>query len=161
MAWNPNHVGELKTMATEHYRYEATELYLQGRRVRARDVPDQLAFNAALEGALVHVRVLSEFFYKNPPEDPEKNDTVTAGHYVGTEWHPREPVLNKDEYDDINAQLSHLAGRRLKGYDWVDALPKFMDSVAAAHTEFLRAIPSERRPWFADATKAVEAWQRR
>jgi hypothetical protein len=70
----------------------------------------RLIGNALLESALIHLRALDDFFYREPNKDTK--DDVFAVDYAGG-W-TLIPLLTKDERADINKRLAHITTRRTR-----------------------------------------------
>lgn len=153
-------LDELRTIAVEHISYEVNTLIDEVRAIRnlslagLANTPDGTVLRRALlEGSLVHLRLLDDFFrFKADQPAPKKgrpNDDVTAQHYWA-EWPPK-ALLEKAERDGINAQLAHLAARRRGRYLWdlgdlvirtCGRFCVFVDGLRLAHPD--------RAQWFDD-----------
>jgi len=104
---------ELQQMA-EHVLYEINMFRKCFQRWRAlkEDDPD---WNSALENALLHFRVLREFFCSAPhPGD----DVVAADYLTRGEWKARQPPILAETKQEIDKRLAHLTRRRLQATPW-------------------------------------------
>jgi hypothetical protein len=161
MGWDPGNAREREDMAG-HFSCEAEQLILQTSEiVRPTRAWLRWEHNALLEAALLHVRVLDEFFRTKAPSDPSENgsgNVVTARHFVAG-WDRRRRVMSRTEAVELNTQLSHLSGCRLDGFDWGHALPTFVDSFCATYRLFIDQLDERNDPeWFRTATSAVNLW---
>ena len=141
MAWNPTNTDDL-ARAGWHYCYEVERAVLQGTDpilqrgpVTGRWGP---VFDALLEAFLIHVRLLHEFYYVSAPKNPIAKDDVRASHFVPT-WEPAR-LLTKEEWGDVNAQLSHFAGRRQIHCDWQPQA--LLGTLKTLHLRFVAELPA-------------------
>ena len=69
-------------------------------------------WNSALENALLHFRVLREFFCSQQPKWPD--DVIAAQYVAPAGWRaPVDPILDETK-EDVDKRLAHLTLRRLK-----------------------------------------------
>jgi hypothetical protein len=149
---------DLRSIAVEHISYEVTTLIDEVRAVRNLSLaglahtPDGTVLRRALlEGSLVHLRLLDDFFRfeanPSPPKKGKPKDDVTAQHYWA-EWPPK-ALLEKAERDGINAQLAHLAARRRGQYPWhLGELVIRTSSRLCIFVDGLRLAHPDRADWF-------------
>ena len=135
---------ELQQMA-EHVLHEINMFRKCFQRWRAlkEDDPD---WNSALENALLHFRVLREFFCSAP--NPNHDDDVVAAHYLTqVEWNPRLAPILAETTQEINKRLAHLTKRRLQAIPWKRGeMEEAMEALINSFKESLRPPESS---WFA------------
>jgi hypothetical protein len=139
-------------MAEEHYCYEAERLVLQSFDPLIREPPGKWPHrhDALLEAALLHVRVLDAFFHDGRPDNPTADDSVVAGHYLDAN---PSGFLTKTERRNLNAQLAHLAARRVGQHPWRpwELALKWANRHNRFRSQLARVHP-ERVEWFARAS---------
>jgi hypothetical protein len=104
--WQPSERA-LRSFARVHLSYEVTVLHAQLEALTFADGPrlHDVTDLACFEAALVHLRLLDDFFRAQP-----SGDDVVATHFLPS-WKPR-GFLTEPQRDRINAQVAHLTGRR-------------------------------------------------
>jgi hypothetical protein len=139
-----------------HYELQMFRLYMQFLELLRNPYSilfNRCIYNAVLEGVLLHVRNLLEFFTGNQPAKGSfDEDSIRAGHFVGKSnknqdcwWSSSKLRYTKSRKTDINKSLSHLTFTRIREkYKW-DDLPKIRAEIEAAYTEFLQLLPQEDR----------------
>jgi hypothetical protein len=144
--------SELRAYAEDAIDYEVGTLLDQVGRMQA-GVQDVVFHRALLEAALVHLRILDDFFLKMPHP---QHDDVTAKHYL-SRWTARS-FLSQADRSQINAQLMHLALRRQNAYPWnpgalmIDACDMFVRFV-----DDLRLTAPGQALWFDAAYQRAAA----
>lgn len=103
-----------------------------------------------LESALVHARILLNFFDR----DGSADDEILAAHFVKQAdrqvWNPSALKHLRARRSDINKALSHLTYTRVTSKpEWTtEELKGLRQEVEAAYLEFLDALPlAERARW--------------
>ena len=86
-------------------------------------------WDALIEASLVHLRLLDDFFRRLPSE---KTDDVVAYDF-DPDWAPVRILTGKDRRA-INAQVQHLAKRRVSSWDWD------LTSMTSNATQAMRAL---------------------
>jgi hypothetical protein len=152
VSWDPNNPEELAAAAF-HYTYEIERAFLHGWEVVHPSAAYRgYVFDALVEAFLCHCRLLHEFYSRHPPPRPGKRDDVVAGHFVN--WETVD-LLDAREWDDVNGQVSHLAGRRVIARQW--PVGDILGRLATTHLEFARGVDADGgllpgRPFGAEQT---------
>jgi len=133
-------IGQLEAMAS-HVVYEI-DMFRRGFarwRTLHEDDPD---WNPALENALLHFRVLREFFL----DPPKKADDVAASDY-SEDWDPLLPRILEDTKEEIDKRLAHLTLQRLiRPGPWKRGeMEAAMESLI---TSFKKSLVGREATWF-------------
>jgi hypothetical protein len=134
--------NELQQMA-EHVLYEIKMFRKCFERWRAlkEDDPD---WNSALENALLHFRVLRDFFCSAPNHG---DDVVAADYLTQVEWKARQAPILAETKQEIDKRLAHLTRRRWQAIRWKRGeMEEAMETLINSFTESLRLPESS---WFA------------
>jgi len=136
--------NELQQMA-EHVLYEINMFRKCFERWRALK-EDDLDWNSALENALLHFRVLREFFCSAP--NPNHGDDVVAADYLNqVRWKAGQAPILAETKQEIDKRLAHLTRRRLQAIRWKRGeMEEAMETLINSFKESLRLPESS---WFA------------
>lgn len=131
---------ELKGMA-RHVQYEIDEF-----RKAIEDLPNLVGhyrdWNRSLESALLHFRILREFYFNegNRPDDVFAKDYVEG-------WCPgRDPIFDVTK-EDLDKRLAHLTRARLTDKKWSE-LNQICSAIEGLISAFSGALSPERLSWF-------------
>ena len=144
--WKPTE-RQLRRYARVHLAYEVKVLHGQIAWLalvggpRLTDLHDLSYF----EAALVHLRLLDDFFLATP-----RGDDVVASHYLPT-WRPR-GFLREPERRRINGQVAHLAGRRSRPIHNLGSMARR----CSKRFEFLRSQMESAQPNVRARMEALE-----
>ena len=101
--------------------------------------------NVIVERALLHFRVLREFFL-TPANKTRHDDDVVAAHYIA-DWSPQRKTVFDDTKDEIHKRLAHLSTHRLGcKEEW--PIGNMNLAIEELIETFVNALPHERRAWF-------------
>ena len=121
-----------------------------------------VAYLAAMESALIHARLLDDFFKTAsgvlPTKGLKANDRYAAEYCVGKGWSGRR-VLTDDEHDAIDKQLSHFTTQRQPRT--THALGLFSRRVVDSLIVLAQRADPEWRDRLADIVEKALAEQRR
>jgi len=98
------------------------------------------------DALLIHIRILSDFFYK-----PSHDDDIRAHDYIG--GGPRQPpAWARDFSKKCNKLFAHLTYRRTEyrardEHHWHE-VPGWVNDIDAEMTHFLESLIVEQRKWF-------------
>ncbi len=133
---------ELEKMA-EHVIYEVDMFRqcLQGWRALNEKHP---RWNLALENALIHFRVLREFFLCLTPK---YDDDVVASDYIAKgKWNPPQMPVLQSTKDAIDKRLAHFATARLHSMNWPRG--EMEKAIEDLITSFKHSLGQPEAAWF-------------
>lgn len=134
-----------------HVRYEMSE-FKKGIEEfhRLRDTRDP-SRDRALESALLHFRILRDFFMQHTVKH---DDDVLAVHYIGTaNWKPKTTgTVVGDTWEHLNGRLAHLSLRRIKESEteWTWPLDEMSKALEELISQFYVSLAQDKRDWFKD-----------
>lgn len=147
--WQPTEV-DLRGM-TKHLVYEVCE-YRKAVQELAR-LKGKPEWNPRLESALLHFRVLREFFMAR--ERKSGYDNVLARDYI-RDWDPINSQVFKGTKADIDKRIAHLSVRRLaEDFDWPlddmnngieNLVSQFKRLLSPEHSELFSALVAQTSP---------------
>ena len=115
-----------------------------------RDTKDP-ARDRALESALLHFRVLRDFFLDLTVNS---DDDVLAVHYVGAgSWKPKtSSKVFEETRKHLNKRLAHLSLHRIKESEkeWTWPLDEMNKALGELIAQFYVSLPSDKKDWFRD-----------
>ena len=107
---------ELKSAAV-HLHYEISMLFEAVKLAGTAPQPSSL-WNAVLESALVHARVLFDFFDPNPGTRKNLDDVIAADFFSGGWQGPNWETKVSDLRSRINKKVAHLSYSRVENEIW-------------------------------------------
>ena len=112
-------------------------------------VSEHVLKNLALEGFLLHLRNLRDFFYSKTakPDDVLAADFFEDPH----KWQSVRPPLAtvvEEKRDRLNRQLAHLSYSRLSFQKSWGNIGEMLSEVMKTVSAFLRSLPQEKASWF-------------
>ena len=149
--WAPDE-QDLDEYARAHLSYEVRNAIDQAIAIEQWSGPKSPQWDALLEAFLMHIRLLDDFLGK-----AVSDDDVSASHYVHGKTFER--FLDRDEIDDLNAQVAHLAARRKGARSW--PVTDMTERLCVALEEFHNALPDERKPSLKQIPTSIAKWQHR
>ncbi len=109
------------------------------------------AKNATIEQALLHFRVLREFFLT--PTNKARHDDVVAAHYIAN-WAPQSKPVFEQTKGEIDKRLAHLSTHRLGcKEDW--PIGDMNSAIEELIETFVNNLPRESKTWFSLPTPAT------
>ena len=103
--------------------------------------------NLAMEGFLLHLRNLRDFFYST--SESSKPDDVLAEDYVSS-WDTDRPPLAQviaEKRERLNRQLAHLSYSRLRFQKSWGNLDEMRGEIMKTANSFLEVLPEDKRDW--------------
>lgn len=134
--------GDLENMV-EHILYEVNAFRKSFGRWRALKPTDE-DWNAVVESALLHLRVLRDFFLCREPKYDD--DIIAADYFPRGGWNPAGPSALQNTKDEIDKRLAHLTTRRLARVTWDRGLME--KAVEDLISLFKRSLRDPQAGWF-------------
>jgi len=104
---------------------------------------DDPSWNSTLEDALLHFRVLREFFCSTRKHE---DDVVATDYVTQVEWKPPQAPILDETKEEIDKRLAHLTIKRLQAIPWKRGeMQNAMETLIASFKGSLRVPESA---WF-------------